>query len=209
MNILRTVVLSAGLKMTQFDLIHTGLKLEQTIAGLEGRDEILYSGPWLEVIRRDGWYDFARYKTSNGGVYILAFRQNPDKPILGRFEVCPAHLDTKPVLTTVTGGVNENIRPLDVAVQEMYEEAGYRVTKNQFMDLGKVYLAKGADFVGHLYAIDVTDLPRTEAPGDGTKGEEGAYCDWVSVSDALSCKDPVMSCLLLRASVSNMGIEIR
>lgn len=179
--------------------------LEQTLAALEGRDKVLYQGDWLSVILRDDWYEFARYITSNGGVYILAYRNDPEKPILGRYEVCPAHSDTKPRLTTITGGVNENVRPIEVAIQEMYEEAGYMVERNQFTHLGTVYLAKGADFVGHLYAIDVTGLPRVEAPGDGTKGEEGAYCDWVTLKQALWCKDPVMSCLILRA-VSVLGL---
>jgi 8-oxo-dGTP pyrophosphatase MutT (NUDIX family) len=117
-------------------------------------------------------------------------------------------LDEKPTLTSITGGVNEKQDPLDVAVQEMYEEAGYLILPNQLMAFGKVYLAKGADFVGHLYAIDVTGIPRIDAPGDGSKGEQGAYCDWVSVSDALSCKDPVMGCMILRAIVSNMEITL-
>lgn len=185
--------------------------IEQTIARLENRDEVLYSGNWLEIVKRDGWYEFARYTTSNGGVYILPYRGNSDKSILGRYEITPAHLDQKPTLTTITGGVNEKVRPIDVAVQEMYEEAGYLVLPSQLMNLGTVYLAKGADFVGHLYAIDVDGLPRVEAPGDGTKGEEGAYCDWVSIKQMINCKEPVASCLMLGAwklgliSLPNLG----
>lgn len=175
--------------------------IEQTIARLEGRDQVLFQGNWLSVALRDGWYEFAQYITSNGGVYILTYRNDPEKPILGRYEVTPAHMDQKPTLTTITGGVNEKVRPIEVAIQEMHEEAGYKVERNQFVNLGRVYLAKGADFVGHLFAIDVTNLTREHAPGDGTKGEEGAYCDWVSVKRALWCKDPVMSCLILRAAV--------
>lgn len=174
--------------------------IERTIARLKNRDEILFQGNWLSIILRDGWYEFAQYNTSAGGVYILPYRDGyPEKPILGRYEITPAHLDTKPTLTTITGGININRRPIDVAIEEMHEEAGYKVERNQLVSLGTVYLAKGADFVGHLYAIDITGLPRGEAPGDGSKGEEGAYCDWVSVKKMINCKEPVVSCLLLRA----------
>lgn len=173
--------------------------IEQAIAQLEGRDQIIYQGDWLEIVLRDGWYEFARYTNSNGGVYILPYRDHPEKPILGRYEITPAHLDQKPTLTTITGGVSKERRAVEVAIEEMYEEAGYQVEKGQLINLGTVYLAKGADFVGHLYAVDVTGLSRGEAPGDGSQGEEGAYCDWVTVEQMIKCKDPVASCLILRA----------
>lgn len=164
----------------------------------EGRDEILYRGNWMSIIRRDGWYEFSSFLTGGGGVYILAYRDHLQRPILGRFEICPAHNDSEPILTSITGGIPEDKSPKEIAILEMYEEAGYRISQNQLVDLGKVFLSKASDNVAYLYAVDVTNLFRGEAPGDGTKGEEGSYCDWVSLKDAMFCKDPVMSTLILR-----------
>lgn len=162
-------------------------------------DKFLYAGPWLEVIERDGWYHFARNTTSGGGVYVLVWRQNVAKPVLGRYEVCPAHGDIEPTLTSLTGGVNIQHDPMDVAVQEVFEEAGYIVSRNQMIDLGKVQLTKFTDAIGHLYAVDVTGLERVDAPGDGTQGEVGSYCHWITIEDALFCKCPVFGCLIYRA----------
>lgn len=161
-------------------------------------DKVLYSGKWLSVIERDGWYVFSQETASKGVVYILIIDRNKQKPILGRFEVCPAHGDTTQTLTSITGGINIKREPLDVAIEEIYEEAGYRVSPEQIIHLGKVNLTKSTDTIGYLYAMDVTGLERGKAPGDGSFGEIDSYCDWVSIEEAAGCKCPVMSALLLR-----------
>lgn len=161
-------------------------------------DKVLYSGNWLSIIERDGWYVFSQETTSKGVVYVLVVDRSREKPILGRFEICPAHGDKSQTLTSITGGVNIKREPLDVAVEEVYEEAGYRVSPEQVVALGKVNLTKSTDTIGHLYAVDVTGIEQGEAPGDGSFGEIGSYCDWVSVDEARECKCPVMSTLLLR-----------
>lgn len=165
-------------------------------------DKILYSGKWLSVIERDGWYVFSRETTSKGVVYILIIDRNKQEPILGRFEVCPAHSDKTQVLTSITGGINIKRKPLDVAVEEIYEEAGYRISPKQIIHLGKVNLTKSTDTIGYLYAVDVTGLKRGKAPGDGSFGEVGSYCDWVSIEEAAGCKCPIMSTLLFRYQIN-------
>lgn len=161
-------------------------------------DKVLYSGKWLSIIERNGWYIFSRETTSKGIVYILVLDRTKEKPILGRFEVCPAHNDITQTLTSITGGVNVKREPLDVAVEEIYEETGYRVSSEQVQDLGKVNLTKSTDTIGHLYTVNVAGIERGEAPGDSSFGEIGSYCDWVSIDEAVECKCPIMSTLLLR-----------
>lgn len=162
-------------------------------------DKVLYSGKWLSIIERDGWYVFSQETTSKGVVYVLVFdKTKKEKPILGRFEICPAHGDKTQILTSITGGVNIKKEPLDIAVEEVYEEAGYRVLPEKVISLGKVNLTKSTDTIGHLYAMDVTGLERGKTLGDGSFGEMDSYCDWVSIEEAAGCKCPVMSALLLR-----------
>lgn len=161
-------------------------------------DKILYSGKWLSIIERDGWYVFSQETNSKGVVYILIVDREEEKPILGRFEICPAHKDETQTLTSITGGINIKREPIKVAVEEIYEEAGYRVSPEQLVSLGKVNLTKSSDTIGHLYVVDVTGLERGEAPGDGSFGEIDSYCDWISISEAIWCKCPVFSTLLLR-----------
>lgn len=161
-------------------------------------DRVLFEGNFLSLVLRDGWYEFMRGVKSRGVVYILPFRRNEELAILGRFEVCPAHGDERPTLTSITGMIPLDQEPIECAVQEMHEEAGYHVTPDRLIDLGVVNLTKGQDTLGYLYAIDVTYLVRGEAPGDGTRGEEGSYCGWVNRADAIVCKDPVMGSMIVR-----------
>lgn len=164
-------------------------------------DKILYEGKWISVIERDGWYQFSRGTTSDGVVYILVFRKNSRTPVLGRYEICPAHGDKSPVLTSITGGVKAGRNPAAVAIEEIKEEAGYTVCQTDLVDLGKTNLTKSCDTIGHLYAVDVTGLPRGDALGDGSEGEKESYCDWVSFGSTVLCKCPVMCTLVARLCI--------
>lgn len=170
-------------------------------------DKILYTTPFLSLIERDGWYYFAQIPGSAGGVVILLYRQHRDKPILGRYEICPAHLDTVPTLTAIAGGIEDGDTPLETAVKESYEEAGYVLAASDFVDLGSCRLSTNQDTIVYLFASDVTGKGRGDAPGDGTKGEEGAYCDWVTPFQAVQSKSAFMSALILRLFVKT-GINL-
>ena len=46
----------------------------------------------------------------------------------------------------------------------------------------------------YLFAVDAGDRDIGEAVGDGTEGERGAFCQWVSLVDAVTSKSPVLAC---------------
>lgn len=161
-------------------------------------DIVLYKTEYLSLIERDGWYYFAQIPGSIGGVNILLYRQDSARPILGRYEICPAHGDKKPELTAIAGGIEHGDRPLETAVKESYEEAGYKIDPRNFTELGYCRLSTNQDTIVYLFAADVTNLPRYDAPGDGTRGEQGAYCDWVSVKQAVLSKSAYMGTLIIR-----------
>lgn len=162
-------------------------------------EERLYYTPFLSLYVKDDWYYFARIPGSAGGVMILVYRvDNQEKPILGRFEICPAHNELEPTLTTIAGGIEKDHTPLQTAVKEVFEEAGYKLDTIDITNLGTCRLSTNQDTIVHLYAADVTGKERFEAPGDGTRGEQGAYCEWVSVEEAVWGKSSYMSTMLLR-----------
>lgn len=164
-------------------------------------DKTLYEGKWLSVIERDGWYQFARIPGSTGGVSILIYRKDPEKPILGRFEICPAHGDGLS-LTAISGGIEEGQTPKTTAFNESFEEAGYRLVDLIF--LGKVKLSTNQDTDVYLFASNVTGFDREEAPGDGTKGEEGSYCDWVTIDEAVMSKSAILGSMIIRAQMKGL-----
>ncbi len=160
-------------------------------------DIILCETECLSLIKRDDWYYFAQVPGSIGGVAILLYRKNSGKPILGRYEICPAHNDGL-ALTAIAGGIEKGDIPLETAINESYEEGGYRIEPSDFVDLGECRLSTNQDTTIYLFAADVTKLSRYDAPGDGTKGEIGSYCAWVSTEEAIFSKSAFMPALIAR-----------
>jgi 8-oxo-dGTP pyrophosphatase MutT (NUDIX family) len=88
------------------------------------------------------------------------------------------------IRTSLTGGIEDGSTPLETAVKELMEESGYSVDASELIDLGWMYPSKqGSDKV-YLYAVDLEGKVAGQIKGDGTKGEEGAYCEWVSEEEA-------------------------
>ena len=172
-------------------------------------DNILYHNEWLTLKLRDGWYTFSHEERSNGNlVAILVYRTEPKLQILGRWETCPPH-DDGMALTTITGGVDIGKTPFEAMIEELWEEAGYKFDmkehKDRLTSLKNSRPSKSADTTMWYYAFDATGLERREESiGDGTKGEEGAYCDWISVEDAVFAKDPHMAVMIAR--MREMGV---
>jgi 8-oxo-dGTP pyrophosphatase MutT (NUDIX family) len=155
---------------------------KHTSDAMRGEETCLYSGPWLAVIDRGG-YVFAH--TQNSAVYLLPFRRPCEAAyLLARLEVCPAH-GAESHLYAITGQCPPGEAPLAIAIQELYEEAGFQAEATRFEALGSVYLSKQTDTVAHLFAVDITGLPPFAAPTDGSRFEEGSACAWVTREEAL------------------------
>ena len=170
-------------------------------------DKVLYQTGHLSLIERDSWYYFAQVPGSPGGVMILLYRTDSELSVLGRFEMCPAHDDKVPALTTIAGGIESNETPKEAIVREAYEEAGYNLSLDDVVSLGRCNLSTNQDTLVYLFAADVTGLSRKTAPGDGTRGEQGAYCDWVTPQQAIQSKSAFMSTMIMRLFVKK-GVRI-
>jgi len=167
-------------------------------------DKVICRTKYLSLIERDGWYYFAQIHGSIGGVSILLYRENG--MILGRYEVCPAHGDGL-ALTAISGGIEEGDTLLETAIKESYEEAGYKLEASDFVDLGSCRLSTNQDTIVYLFAADVTGKERYPAPGDGTRGEQRAYCEWVTATEAIQSKSAYMSTLIMRLFVKT-GVRV-
>jgi len=166
------------------------------------RDVLKYKGEYVSVYVRDGWYEFMHDRTGKI-VGLLVFTRLPNRDIekiLGRYEY--DHVTgTKSVLTSITGGVEEDQTPEECAVVEMHEEAGFDVAAEDLIPLGTFQPSKAEDTIVHLYAYDATDVEymrRPESISDGTKGEEGARCEWVAFEDCINANSPVFHVAILR-----------
>lgn len=167
--------------------------------------EVLYRDDNLSLMCKDGWYVYAHMTRSDGAlVAVLVFRKSEESKsahsfeILGRYENCLPHEDGFS-LTSITGGVDEGLSPEEAAVEELYQEGGYEADAKDLINLGTCRPSKQEDTLCYLYGFEAGDRERrTDSIGDGTIGEEGAYCKWVNGEDAVGCKCPLVSQMLLR-----------
>jgi 8-oxo-dGTP pyrophosphatase MutT (NUDIX family) len=159
----------------------------------------LYDNEWLSLKEVDD-YIFSHESRSNGrlvSILVYTLKNGKVDKVLGRYERCPAHRDGI-ALTSITGGVEDG-KIRRTAVQELFEEAGYEAEPEDLQFLGTTRPSKSADTTMYCFAFNGTGRKRRRnSIGDGTKGEEGAYCDWISADKAIHCKDPHMCVMLLR-----------
>jgi 8-oxo-dGTP pyrophosphatase MutT (NUDIX family) len=159
-------------------------------------DSSLYTHPRLRIVDRGG-YVFT--STTNSVVYLLPYRLPLEgRCFLAHREVCPAH-GPDPAVYAITGQCEPDQEPLDVAVEELFEEAGIRAEPERFQPLGTLYLTKQADTQAHLFAVDVTDLNQGFAISDGSYFERGASYAWLTRREALASPCVGLPALIARA----------
>ena len=167
---------------------------------MESKDPVLWEDEWLAIKQVDGWYTYSHSIKSDGkGVAVLAYCKEPSLKVLGRYENTPCHGDGV-ALASLTGMVDHGGEgELETAVRELEEEAGVVADKENFKDLGTSRPSKSSDTTMYLYAVEVEFKEgKLTGSGDGTKGEDGAYCKFVSLKDAIESKDPILATMVAR-----------
>lgn len=164
----------------------------------------LYTGPWLSLKRivspKHGisGYDYSHETRCQGRIVaLLPFRYSHFKvEYLLRSEITPCW-GLHHQLSAITGAW-EGKDPKDDAVRELLEEAGYSVTTDDLVSLGKSYASKSADTVYDLYSVNLTGLTSGIATGDGSTLEDNATTQWVSGIDIGDIMDPQVSVMYVR-----------
>jgi len=158
--------------------------------------KLLHKTEWLSLYDTEG-YVYCHETRANGKlVAVLIVDSSRPGMVLGRYEKCPPH-DDDIELCSLTGCV-EGDDPVATAVMEVDEEAGYNIEPSELVELGTLRPAKNCDTKMFLYAVDVNGKDSHEAKGDGTKWEETSHTNWVSLKDAIECKDPLMGVMIAR-----------
>lgn len=172
--------------------------MHKALAGSSEGDKTLWENEWLEVREHEDWYTYIHQVKSDGkAVAVLGYSEDPFSP-LGRFEVVPCHHDGI-ALCSLTGMVDKGEKFVEAAVREFKEESGVDVEESELEDLGEVRPSKVSDTVVHLYAVKVSHQDgKMTGEGDGTKAEQGSFCRFISVSEAINSKDPLMSTMTVK-----------
>ena len=138
-----------------------------------------------------GGYVYSHEERCNGNIVCVLpfkFEESGEISYLLRNEVTPCWKINEPVVSSITGGIEDNQSKIDCALNELYEEAGYKANIEDLVYLGYMYGTKSSDTHYHLFIIDLTDYVRYEATGDGSELEAKAYCFWSKSIE--KAKDP-------------------
>ena len=167
----------------------------------------LFKSDWLSLKKLDDWYEYTHGEKSNGqGIAVLIYREDNVKSIVGRYENTPCHFDGL-TLSSLTGMVEKDMSPIDTAVKEIYEEAGIVCTKEELISLGTARTSKASDSIMHLYLLNAKNRPIGKSTSDGTKGEDDAYCKWVTYEEAIDCKCPLQAAMIKKAEVLGFNLS--
>lgn len=170
---------------------------------------ILCDTPWLSLIKmvkpEDGimGYIYSHETRCNGKIVaVLPFREESDgqRSYLIRNEFTPCW-GFENVDSSITGGV-EHEDQRDTAVEEMAQEAGYEITKEDLIPLGTSFASKSADTIYYLFAVNLTGREKTlKGDGDGSLLEKKATMHWVAESEIPKIRDPQVSVMYVRLKV--------
>ena len=181
-------------------------KYAESLNEMDNKDKTLWENEWLSIKQKDGWYTYMHQEKSDGkAIAVLGYSEDPFM-VLGRYENTPCHGDGI-ALSSLTGMVDPGEDFLDAAVREFGEESGLDANKEDFIELGEVRPSKASDTIIKLYAVKIDYVEgKTSGEGDGTQGEEGAYCKMVSSKEAIDSKDPMLCTAILRLLVKKEGM---
>jgi len=167
--------------------------------------ETLLDNNWLSVKkitypeRKVPGYVFSHEASCNGHkVAVLPYRYNEKgiRQYLLRNEYTPCWDEEELVISSITGGVIDN-DPVKTCVEELEEEAGYRVNPLKLQHLGKCFGVKSADTIYHLFTIDLTDVVQGK-PTTTDSQEQESYCYWTEDADIVFAEDPLVSVMFVR-----------
>jgi 8-oxo-dGTP pyrophosphatase MutT (NUDIX family) len=168
----------------------------------------------IEVLKDNEWLtlNLLKYpeKDINGYVYshekrcggkivsIMPYKKTKDGvEYLLRKEVTPPWHTDKQIISSITGGVEKD-DVLETAQHEILEEAGYTVSQKDLVALGTSFGSKSSDTVYYYFTVDVSDLKREIAKGDGSELERKAECVWSKNVD--KAEDPLVYVLYYRVN---------
>lgn len=144
------------------------------------------------------------HEASCGGkkIAILPYRYNEkgECEILLRKEYTPCWDSEHLIISSITGGVIDN-DPIKTCIEELEEEAGYRVPPTIIEPLGECFGVKSADTVYYLFTVDLTNIPQGK-PTTTDLQEQVSHCYWTAdLDDVKQAGDPLVAVLYLRMEV--------
>jgi 8-oxo-dGTP pyrophosphatase MutT (NUDIX family) len=173
-------------------------------------EKILGSHGGFNVIERDGKFGI---HVLYDNVVIMPFVRDSKwlPPMIGLIKEPNPFREGGNTLSLITG-TKDSTDPdyLTTAIRELKEESGYDVTDtSRWYYMGNVYSSKIVDHEQPCFAVDVTDMVKGEATGDGSESEKLQEFILIPANDVVKVKDIFIPGLFLKLFKYVMGIEIQ
>ena len=152
-----------------------------------------------EVVEIDGKYFIRQI---NPGVILMPYTLdsdgNPDQ-----IGIINEILEQRPggiSMTLITGTPDDSDANIfQTAVRELKEESGFFVDDlKRWKFLGTLYTSKMVINSNPCFAVNITSLVSEEKTTDGSKGEKDSKFDLISIDEALSLEDSLISTLFIK-----------
>ena len=124
------------------------------------------------------------YSERRGVDSVAVFLVNTNKQVLIRYQPLPPIDDGRLFACPITGTMEPNMSPLQVARKEVKEETGYTVEGLMPLDLGTYIVGTQTNERVHMFAWDVTFLEPEIPEGDGTVHEAMSENGWLDFDAA-------------------------
>ena len=156
-------------------------------------DVVVFDSKWVKVKQSEKGFLFLERKNVNS-IAVLLLR-DPGEAVqyemLVRYQ--PLCTDHKLHACPITGGFDSMDQlPVDLAIQEVLEEAGYTVGYNDVYEFGSYIVGTQTNEVCHLFLCDVTGKTPAEPEGDGSYHESISKNVWEPVTNLYACEYSAM-----------------
>jgi len=170
--------------------------------GKKKKDKLLFHNKWVSVLETGDNYI---YVSEPDGVAILPFKiDNSELSILIRKEANPL-FEEKFIITAITGRRDEGESFIDTAIRELEEEAGYKVDKNRFINVGNFIKGKDNKNKDKMYLVDISDIKKKKPKGDGTSYEAKSNNFWIKADEIYQYIEEVECSYLLSLFAKLLG----
>jgi len=173
--------------------------------------ELLKGDKWVElrVIKspkhKINGYTYSHEIRCNGNIVsVLPFKKIDNENnfnsflFLSRVEATPCWEFDKPLISSLTGGVDPENTIKETVIKEIREESGFIVNESDLIDLGESYSIKSSDTTYHLYAVEVNKYTELKEMISESELENSSYCRWLTKDEVLESKDPFLTVLMTR-----------
>lgn len=148
-------------------------------------DRVMFQTAWITLRESSKGFHYSERKGKDSiGVFLI--RQSAPSKDKAAYEVLirqqPLCIDNTEINGSlrlypcpITGAIDAGESPLEAAVREVYEEAGYGA---QVLPLGQYIVGTQTNEICYLFYADVTNIQPDHAPQDGSYFESISRNEW-------------------------------